>query len=113
MSTRLKTIILAAFVLLVIVLSFISPRTSVGILITGLAFLGLLYNEWLIRQTGTFAWAERYIRTEGGSRLLLKIICIIALMIGLLTVVGLHEAFMRWVFGGLIKYNQAAPGAVE
>ncbi len=113
MSTRLKTIILGIFVLLVIVMSFISPRTSVGILITGLAFLGLLYNEWLIRQTGTFAWAERYIRTEGGTRLMLKIICIIALMIGLLTVVGLHEDFMRWIFGRLIQYNQMAPDAVQ
>lgn len=75
----------------------------IGLLITIISFLFLKYNEWLIRQTGTWYWAERHFGSEGGTRLLFKLISIFALFVGLLTITGLHERFIRGIFAPLFK----------
>lgn len=113
MSTKIKLGLTLAFVGLIIVLSFFSAKLTIGAIIIILSFLGLIYNEWLFRQMGSIGWAERHIRSEGGTRLLLKLICIFALMMGLLTITGLQDRFIRWIFGRIIQYNNFSPENVS
>ena len=78
-------------------------RIAVGLLISVISFLLLRYNEWVIRQTGSWYWAEKYLGSEGGTRLMLKLICVFALIIGLLVITGLHVRFIRWLLAPLLR----------
>jgi TRAP-type uncharacterized transport system fused permease subunit len=78
-------------------------RIIAGLAITIISFLLLKHNEWLIRQTGTWYWAEKHLGTEGGTRLMLRLIALLGVIIGLLTVTGLHERFIKWILSPLFK----------
>ncbi|HBH46337.1 MAG: hypothetical protein A2445_05625 [Candidatus Jacksonbacteria bacterium RIFOXYC2_FULL_44_29] len=80
-------------------------RILIGIVIAVIAFVLLLKNEWLIRQVGTSAWAEKYLGSEGGTRLMLKLISVLGIIIGLMVITGLHVAFFKWVFSPLTRFN--------
>ena len=69
----------------------------IGFIITVISFLLLKHNFWLVEQTGTWGWAERVLGSEGGTRLVLKLLALLGVIIGLLTVVGLHDQFIRWL----------------
>jgi hypothetical protein len=78
-------------------------RIIIGLIITIIAFLLLRYNEWLVRQIGMWAWAERHLGTEGGTRLAYKLIAFFGIIVGLLTIAGLHERFIRWILSPLFR----------
>jgi len=78
-------------------------RILTGLVITVIAFLLLRYNEWLVRQMGLWAWAERHLGTEGGTRLAYKLIAIFGIIVGLLTIAGLHERFIKWILAPLFR----------
>ena len=80
-------------------------RILIGIIITTISFLILKYNEWFIRQVGSWSWAERHIGTEGGSRLVYKLIAVFGIIIGLLTIADLHVRFLKWFFAPLVRFS--------
>lgn len=77
-------------------------RIIIGLIICTISFLLLRYNEWLVYQTGTSAWAEKWFGSEGGTRLMFKLISILGFFVGMLVIFNLHVAFVKWVFSGLL-----------
>lgn len=79
-------------------------RILVGLLIAVGGFFLVYKSEWMYRQVGGWTWAERHFGSEGGTRLFLKAVGVLCVFIGLLTVVGLHVRFVRWVLSPLFKF---------
>lgn len=77
-------------------------RIIIGFIICAISYLLLRHNEWLIRQTGTSFWAEKWFGSEGGTRLLLKLISLLAFIIGMLVILNMHERFIRWILSPLL-----------
>lgn len=47
------------------------------------------------------AWAEKYLGSDGGTRLATKFIGFLAIAAGLMLITGLFDNFMNW-FAGII-----------
>jgi hypothetical protein len=75
-------------------------------------FIGLLFivvgiwmvmkTEWILQNVGSNAWAEANLGTNGGSRLLYKLIGMALIFIGFVVVTNMYEGFMMAIFGKLI-----------
>lgn len=76
-------------------------RIIIGFIISALSFLLLRHNEWLVAQTGTSAWAEKWFGSEGGTRLLLKLLALFFFIAGMLVIFNMHERFIRWILSPL------------
>ena len=77
-------------------------RILIGLVITFLSFMVVWKTEWLHRQTGGWAWAEKYHGTEGGTRLAMKLLGILGIVIGLITITGMHQRFLQWLLSPLL-----------
>ena len=62
-------------------------------------------TEWMIDNFGRNDFFERKLGTSGGSRLGYKLIGIIFVFLGILTVTGLINGFMGWALSPLTKYS--------
>jgi hypothetical protein len=60
-------------------------------------------TEWLVSNFGHVYFFEKYLGTEGGTRLGYKLIGLFIIFIGLLTISGLIENFTGWLFGPLLR----------
>lgn len=72
-----------------------------GLLGIGLGVLLVIKTEWFIQTFGTSAWAEQHMGTNGGTRLLYKLIGIAAIFISLMGMTGLLGPFLLSSLGGL------------
>ncbi len=77
-----------------------------GIIITGVGAILVVKTEWFLNNFGRMSWFEDKLGSEGGSRLGYKLVGILFLFIGIITLTGSGESFMRWLVGPLTKYNQ-------
>jgi hypothetical protein len=66
-------------------------------------FLLLRYNEWLVAQTGTSQWAEKWFGGEGGTRLMLKFLSLLGFMMGMLVILNMHNSLIKWILGPLLR----------
>lgn len=73
----------------------------VGILAMALGVVMVIKTEWFIQNLGTNAWAEAHLGSEGGSRLMYKLIGIGMFVVALLGMTGLLGNIILGVFGGL------------
>lgn len=73
-----------------------------GLLITTAGVLMVLKTEWLVQNFGRIAWFDKYLGTEGGTRLGYKFIAIILLFFGILSITGLHTPFFNWLLSPLM-----------
>ncbi len=80
-------------------------RIIIGIIISTISFLLLKHNEWLVSQTGTSQWAEKWFGSEGGTRLFLKLIALFSFIVGMLVILNMHERFIRWILSPLFGYR--------
>jgi len=55
-----------------------------GLLIVFVGFIFIWQTEWFLRNAGRIAFAEKWLGTEGGSRLMYKLIGTIIIIGGLL-----------------------------
>jgi hypothetical protein len=62
-------------------------------------YLMVWKSDWLLRNIGSIPSAEKYLHTEGGSRLMYKLIGILLLLLGALHATNLLEDFIR----GLVR----------
>ncbi len=76
-----------------------------GIIFCVVGALITLKAEWILKEFGRTEFAEKYFPFEGGSRFFYKLIGIIIIIAGFLTIGGIHFAILNWIaktlFGGL------------
>ena len=68
-----------------------------------LGILMVIKSEAIHSFFGPIAFFEKYLGTEGGSRLGWKLIGLLVFFIGLLTFTGMIDGFMLWVLSPLIN----------
>jgi len=74
-------------------------RIILGLIVVAIGALVTIKAEWFYRNFGPIPSAEKFLGTEGGSRLAYKLIGILAAVIGFLIMTGLIES----VLTGLAK----------
>ena len=79
----------------------------VGILIALVGYLLIWKSNWLLNNFGRIGWAEKHLGSEGGSRLMYKLIGTIIIIAGFLHATNLGGAFEKWmainIFGANIS----------
>ena len=78
----------------------------IGGLITYVGFLMVSKTEWLIENFGRIGFFEQYLSSEGGSRLGYKLVGILGVFIGILTITGLWDNLLGWVLFPLTSHMQ-------
>lgn len=73
-----------------------------GLLMTLLGILFVVKTEWILDFVGYSVWAESKIGMFGGTRLLIKVIGLIAIVVGFFFMAGLEEEILGWIAGFLI-----------
>jgi hypothetical protein len=68
----------------------------VGLLVAGLGFVLVYKADWMLQNFGSVPFAEKHMRTEGGSRLFYKLIGILIMVGGMMHATGLLAPFMGW-----------------
>lgn len=69
------------------------------------AFL-VIKTEWFLNNFGRIGWFEEKLGSEGGSRFGYKLIGILFLIVGIITMTGSSNEFMAWVLSPLLKYSK-------
>ena len=77
-----------------------------GLLMITVGFVVVLKSEWLLSNFGRIAFFEDKLGTEGGSRLGYKLVGIVILFFGVLTLTGMIKGFAIWALSPLTKYSQ-------
>jgi hypothetical protein len=77
-----------------------------GIILTAAGAFLVIKTEWFMTNFGRIAWFEEKLGSDGGSRLGYKLVGIILLFLGIVTMTGSGNSFMLWLLGPLLKYNQ-------
>lgn len=77
-------------------------KIILGIIMMIVGTLITIKSEAILNFFGRITFFEKYLGTEGGSRLGYKLIGILTFFIGLLIMTGMIEGFMRWVLSPLI-----------
>jgi hypothetical protein len=70
-------------------------RIIVGLFLMAVGYLMVWKSDWLLRNVGSIPSAEKFLHTEGGSRLMYKLIGIFLLLIGALHITGLLEGTVK------------------
>jgi hypothetical protein len=77
----------------------------VGMLISGVGFVLVWQSDWMMRNFGRVPFAEKYLSTEGGTRLFFKLLGILVMIIGIMHATDLLDPFGAWMinkmFGGV------------
>jgi len=77
-----------------------------GFIIIFVGSLMVFKADWLLNNFGRMACFEKYLGTEGGSRLGYKLIGVIAIFIGVLIMTNMINGFLQWVLSPLLQFNQ-------
>lgn len=72
-----------------------------GILGIGIGVLFVLKTEWFVENFGSNAWAEQHLGSEGGTRLMYKLLGILFIFIAMMAMTGLLGPFIISIFGRL------------
>ncbi|MFA6552966.1 MAG: hypothetical protein WCT27_00905 [Patescibacteria group bacterium] len=78
-------------------------RYFLGLLIIGVGFLITWKADWIMNNFGRIAWAEEHLGTEGGTRLLYKLIGISAIVLSFLYMSGILSSILRAIFSNSIQ----------
>ncbi len=74
-----------------------------GIAMIAIGFAIIAKSEALLSFFGRVSFFEQHLGSEGGSRLGYKLVGLIILFIGILTMTGLIDGFMRWLVSPLVR----------
>ena len=72
-----------------------------GLLIATAGTLMVIYGEKIYEAFGTVPFAEKYLGTEGGSRLFYKLLGIVVIVLGFLIMTNLFGALFFGLLGGI------------
>ncbi len=73
-------------------------RIILGLFVTVAGALITIKAEWIYQNLGGIPTAEKYLGTEGGSRLAYKLIGILVSIVGFLIMTNLIEAVLKGIF---------------
>ncbi len=73
----------------------------VALLAIAVGCLLIIKTEWFLENFGPIAWAEEHLGTEGGSRLMYKLIGLSFIILAVLGVTGALGEIVMGIFGGL------------
>ncbi len=73
-------------------------RIILGLIIAAVGAIVTIKAEWIYQNFGSIPSADKYLGTEGGSRLAYKIIGIVISIIGFLVMTNLIEAVFAGIF---------------
>ena len=77
-------------------------RIILGLIVAGVGALITIKAEWFYQNFGPIPSADKYLGTEGGSRLAYKLIGITAAIIGFMIMTNLIEGVIVGIFSRLI-----------
>ncbi len=66
----------------------------------------VIKSETLLNIFGRIDFFEKYLGTEGGSRLGYKLIGILVIFFGILMVTGLVGGFLEWILSPILRVSQ-------
>lgn len=78
-------------------------KIIIGLLMVVAGFFLIWKTEAIYQFTGANAWAEKHLGTEGGTRILYKLIGLVVIFLGFLTMTGLIGGFIVWLFGPILR----------
>ncbi len=78
-------------------------RIIVSLFIVVIGAVITIKAEWFYQNFGAIPSADKYLGTEGGSRLAYKIIGIIICIIGFLVMTNMAGSVIMWIFGSLFS----------
>ena len=76
-------------------------RIILGLIIVVIGAIITIYSEAIYRFIGPIPSAEKYLGTEGGSRLAYKLIGILGCIIGFMVMTNLIAGVFGWIFTNL------------
>ncbi len=78
----------------------------IGIIIFAVGVLIVIKSEAMLNAFGRIEFFERYLGTEGGSRLGYKLVGILAIFIGFLVMTNLIGGFLEWALSPILRYSK-------
>ena len=73
-------------------------RVLIGIIATIAGGIIVWKSNWIVNNFGRVPWAEKWLGTEGGSRLFWKLIGLLIIFVGWLYMIGATERIILWIF---------------
>jgi len=77
----------------------------IGLIMTVAGTLITIKSEKIFEFFGRIEWFEDKLGSEGGSRLGYKLIGVLILFLGILTMTGLIGGFLQFVLSPLLRYS--------
>ena len=77
----------------------------VGFIVIVIGFFVVAKSEWLLNNFGRMAFFDKYLGSEGGSRLGYKLIGLLVIFFGILILTNMIFNFLAWVLSPLLKYT--------
>ena len=74
----------------------------IELLIIGLGMLLVIKTQWIYDFTGPIDFAERFLGSEGGTRLFIKLLGLLMIIGSFLAMTGLLGAMVDGIFGSLL-----------
>jgi hypothetical protein len=78
-------------------------RFFLGIIFIAIGFLLIWKTDWIVANFGRVDWAEEKLGTEGGTRLLWKLIGLAVIIIATLYMFGFIEGILGAIFSPLFS----------
>lgn len=78
----------------------------IGLIIFAIGALIVIKSEAMLNAFGRIAFFERYLGTEGGSRLGYKLVGLLLVFIGILVMTNLIGGFLEWLLGPLLRLSR-------
>ncbi len=78
----------------------------IGLIIMAVGVFMVIRTESILRMFGQVAFFDKYLGTEGGTRLGYKLIGILAIFIGLLVLTNMIGGFLEWLLGPLLRFSR-------
>lgn len=73
----------------------------IGVLAIALGTVLIIYTEWFVDNFGRSSWAESHLGSEGGTRLLYKLIGLAFILLAFMTMTGITQGIILGIFGNL------------
>jgi hypothetical protein len=73
----------------------------IGLIAIVVGIILILKTEWFVENFGSIAWAEEHLGTEGGTRIMYKLIGLSMIILSVMGMTGLLGEIIIGIFGPL------------